>query len=390
LQANTLESWRVGSVSWSSKYFPEGQFTAQAFERAEVAAKAVLEEALPAFARQHWDAAYGSSGTVNAVADALQASGWTEGVISLEALDWLHDKLLRAQSADRLKIEGLKDDRRAVIGGGVSVLRAVFSLLDITEMKPAEGALRHGVLYDLLDRQDDQTDLRARTVEYLKRKYRVDARQAARVSQTALALLAQAPPPQSDLPRLQRKLDWAAQLHEIGSHVSHQEYHKHGAYLLDHVDAPGFALEELHRLSQLVLGHRGKLRKMEQWFTDPVFMRQLLALRFLHPGLDLGQLGLCLMYCLLRQSGGSAGFLAIAAGVLKAQRNILTQARQLQPCLDAEPHHDQAQQRQQHACRTIQPALPQRSRCSDIRACCLRRRHRRRLGGKAADLIVSR
>ena len=279
LQAKTLESWRVGSVSWSSKYFPEGQFTAQAFERAEVAAKAVLEEALPAFARQHWDAAYGSSGTVNAVADALQASGWTEGVISLEALDWLHDKLLRAQSADRLKIEGLKDDRRAVIGGGVSVLRAIFSLLDITEMKPAEGALRHGVLYDLLDRQDDQTDLRARTVEYLKRKYRVDARQAARVSQTALALLAQAPPPQFDLPRLQRKLDWAAQLHEIGSHVSHQEYHKHGAYLLDHVDAPGFALEELHRLSQLVLGHRGKLRKMEQWFADPVFMRQLLALR---------------------------------------------------------------------------------------------------------------
>ncbi len=278
LQAQTLESWRVGSVSWSHKFFPDGLLTEQAFERAEVAAKAVLEEALPAFSRLHWDSAYGSSGTVNAVADALQASGWEAGVISQDALDWLLDKLLRAQSADRIKLEGLKEDRRAVIGGGVSVLRAIFSLLDITEIKSAEGALRHGVLYDLLDRQDDQTDLRARTVEHLMLKYRVDVRQAARVSRTAQALLGQAPP-DHDLHRLKRKLDWAAQLHYIGSHVSHQEYHKHGAYLLDHADAPGFSLEELHRLSQLVLGHRGKLRKMEHWFSDPVFMRQLLSLR---------------------------------------------------------------------------------------------------------------
>jgi exopolyphosphatase/guanosine-5'-triphosphate,3'-diphosphate pyrophosphatase len=82
-----------------------------------------------------------------------------------------------------------------------------------------------------------------------------------------------------ELPRLSRKLDWASRLHEIGAHVAHQEYHKHGSYILDHTDAPGFALDELHRLSQLVLGHRGKLRKMEPWFHDRIFMRQLMALR---------------------------------------------------------------------------------------------------------------
>jgi exopolyphosphatase/guanosine-5'-triphosphate,3'-diphosphate pyrophosphatase len=278
LQAQTLESWRVGSVTWSMKYFPEGQLSAQAFEMAEVAAKAVLEEALPAFASDQWDCAYGSSGTVNAVADALQAAGWPSGVISQEALDWLLEMLLQAQHIDRIRIDGLKDDRRAVIGGGVSVLRAIFSLLEIKELKPAEGALRHGVLYDLLERQDEHTDLRARTVERLMRKFEVDAAQARRVGRAAQFLLRQAPPEQ-DLPRLMRKLEWAAQLHEIGSHISHQEYHKHGAYILDHADAPGFALEELHRLSQLVLGHRGKLRKMEAWFTDATFMRQLLALR---------------------------------------------------------------------------------------------------------------
>ncbi len=278
LQAHEMQSWRIGSVTWSLKYFADGHLTERGFQRAEVAAKAVLEEALPAFARPHWDTAYGSSGTVNAVADALLACGWTEGIISQSALDWLLDKLLKAQHIDRIRLDGLKEDRKAVIGGGLSVLRAVFNLLGITQMHPAEGALRHGVLYDLLDRQDDQTDLRSRTVEHFVRKFRIDEQQAQRVSQAAQALLPQVIT-SPDLHRFKRKLGWAARLHEIGSHVSHQEYHKHGSYILNHADAPGFAMDEMHRLSQLVLGHRGKLRKMEPWFGDRLFMLQLLALR---------------------------------------------------------------------------------------------------------------
>ena len=79
--------------------------------------------------------------------------------------------------------------------------------------------------------------------------------------------------------RGQRKLAWAAQLHEIGLRISHSEYHKHGAYILEHADAMGFALTEMHHLGQLVLGHRGKLRKLELQLDDPGFVRQLLALR---------------------------------------------------------------------------------------------------------------
>jgi len=76
-----------------------------------------------------------------------------------------------------------------------------------------------------------------------------------------------------------RKLQWAAQLHEIGTHISHSDYHKHGAYILDNTDAPGFAVNEMHWLSQLVLGHRGKLRKLEGVLDDETFVPQLLALR---------------------------------------------------------------------------------------------------------------
>jgi len=281
LEARTMESYRVGSVAWSMKYFPEGQFTAKAFATAEVAAKAVLDEAVNAYRAGAWDTAYGSSGTIGAVSDVLTAAGWPAGQVTREGLDWLLDRLLKAQSADRLKLDGMKDDRRAVIGGGVSVLRAVFDLLGISQMEAAQGALRHGVLYDLLDREQDLTDLRSTTVQRLSSKFNADAAQAQRVSKVAkhLFAMAAAGSPAADVARFQRKLEWAAQLHEIGSQISHSDYHKHGAYILDNADAPGFALPELHRLSLLVLGHRGKLRKLEVDFEDRVFIQQLLCLR---------------------------------------------------------------------------------------------------------------
>lgn len=281
LDARTMESYRVGSVAWSMKYFPDGQFTPRAFQTAEVAAKAVLDEAVNIYRADAWDTAYGSSGTIGAVSDVLTASGWPTGMVTQEGLDWLLDRLLKAQSADRIKLDGMKDDRRAVIGGGVSVLRAVFDLLGIAQMEAAQGALRHGVLYDLVDREQDLTDLRSTTVQRLASKFNTDNAQAQRVSKVArqLFVMASAGMPRAESERFQRKLEWAAELHEIGSQISHSDYHKHGAYILDNADAPGFALPELHRLSLLVLGHRGKLRKLEVNFEDRVFIQQLLCLR---------------------------------------------------------------------------------------------------------------
>ena len=277
----TMESYRVGSVAWSMKYFPDGQFTPRAFETAQIAAKAVLEEAVNAYRASAWDVAYGSSGTIGAVSDVLTAAGWPQGHVTRDGLDWLLERLLKAQSADRLKLDGMKDDRRAVIGGGVSVLMAVFALLDIKEMQAAQGALRHGVLYDLLDREQDTTDLRSTTVQRIATKFGSDAAQGTRISRVSQHLFRMAThgQPVAEFARFQRKLDWAAQLHEIGSQISHSDYHKHGAYILENIDAPGFANPELHRLSLLVLGHRGKLRKLDVDFEDRVFVQQLLCLR---------------------------------------------------------------------------------------------------------------
>lgn len=279
VQPEVMESYRVGSVAWSMRYFPEGQFSPGAFQRAEIAAQAVLDEALTTYVPGSWDVAYGSSGTIGAVADVLSASGHPAGEVTREGLDWLLEQLVQARSAERLRLPALKDDRRPVIGGGVSVLRAVFSLLQIDRMQAAQGALRHGVLYDMLEREDAATDVRTRTVQRLAAQFGADAAQAERVRRVACHFLHQLRPAAAGLERMERKLAWAARLHEIGSLISHSDYHKHGAYILDNADAPGFSQDELHRLSLLVLGHRGKLRKLEADLADAEFVQQLLCLR---------------------------------------------------------------------------------------------------------------
>jgi exopolyphosphatase/guanosine-5'-triphosphate,3'-diphosphate pyrophosphatase len=276
--ARNMESYRLGSVAWSTRYFPKGQFSAEAFRIAEIAAQAVLDQAIESFPTAQWSVAYGSSGTVGAVAEALAANGWPGDCVTREGLDWLVERLIKAGNVDMLKLDGMKDDRRPVIGGGLAVLRAIFELFGIRQMVPAQGALRHGALYDLIDREVDGSNVRERTVRWLSERFSVDAAQAQRVSTVATGLFAQVASGEAH-ERFSQKLAWAARLHEIGTHISHERSYHHGAYILDNVDAPGFSFPELHRMSQLVLGQRGKLRKLETALNDELFSKQLLCLR---------------------------------------------------------------------------------------------------------------
>lgn len=285
LCARTVASFAVGSVAWSSRYFADGILTADRFAHAELAAQAVLEEAAETYPRGAWEIAYGSSGTAGAVATILAGLGNSRGLIERAALHALRSRLIAAGHVDRLDLEGLKADRKPVIGGGLSVLCAVFDVLGIERMELAQGALRQGVLFDLLDREQAQTDLRTVSVAALARRCGTDAAQAARVQRVALMLFAQRGTPElrADAAlaaeRTARKLAWAAELHEIGSLISHDQFHKHGAYIVEHADIPGFAVPEQQAMARLVLAVRGKLRKVESELVEPTFRRQVLCLR---------------------------------------------------------------------------------------------------------------
>ncbi|MFO1270928.1 MAG: exopolyphosphatase [Rubrivivax sp.] len=237
------ESFRTGCVSLSMRFFDEGRLTAEAFRGAQVAAGAELEEALQPFAPKHWQQALGSSGTVGAVSQVLMAAGVTDGRVTPAGLRWCIERCIEAGHVDRLDLPGLKPERRAVLPGGLAILYTLAAQFGVQTMWPAKGALRQGVVIDLHARLEARRQARARgdvreaSVRELQRRFGVDLAQAARVRQVALALFDGARPGADDESR--RELAWACDLHEIGLMVSHHDHHRHSAYLLAHVDAPG-------------------------------------------------------------------------------------------------------------------------------------------------------
>ncbi len=280
----TAESFQVGSVGLSMRFFPDGVFTAESFRAAQVAAGAELEEGFSLFKPTMWRHALGSSGTVGAVAQILAAAGITDGRITIPALRWCIEQCLEAGRMDRLVLPGLKEDRRAVVGGGLCILYTLLTQFGIKELLPAKGALRQGVIFDLFERLESSrgfgaaiVDMRETSVAVLQDRFGVDTKQAERVRTLAFALHGQLA---AKAPReIQRELGWAADLHEVGMMVSHHDHHRHSAYLLAHVDAAGFSQSQLQRLGDLVLGQRGGLRKLEKQIADEQFLWQMLALR---------------------------------------------------------------------------------------------------------------
>jgi exopolyphosphatase/guanosine-5'-triphosphate,3'-diphosphate pyrophosphatase len=280
------ESFGVGCVSLSLRYFEDGRLTPAAFRAAQVAAGAELEEALQPFARDKWVQALGSSGTAGAVSQLLQASGHSDGRITPAGLRWCIERCIEAGHIDQIEVPGLKPERRAVLPGGLAILYTLAAQFQIETLWPAKGALRQGVVFDLHERLlaarapaggAALRDPREASVLELQQRFRVDTAQTGRVAALALKLFDEVMPDAEAETR--RELGWACALHELGLMVSHHDHHRHSAYLLSNVDAPGFSQSQQRRIADLVLAQRGGLRKIEPQLASETFAWQVLCLR---------------------------------------------------------------------------------------------------------------
>jgi exopolyphosphatase/guanosine-5'-triphosphate,3'-diphosphate pyrophosphatase len=259
-----LESLFMGCVSWSRRFFEDGRISKSAMKEAELAARNELQPIIGRFARGSWQQAFGSSGTVRALAEVIHQNGFGGETITAEGLERLRAHLIRAGDMDRADLAGLKPDRVPVFPGGLAIMSALFSELDIDSMSVANGAMRQGVLYDLLGRFH-RKDMREVTVSQFMQRYHVDALQARRVGALAASLFRKlalasgnGEPEEDDL----RVIAWAAKLHEIGITVAFSGYHKHSAYILGNADMPGFSRDEQARLAVLVQAHRRSLGRI--------------------------------------------------------------------------------------------------------------------------------
>jgi exopolyphosphatase/guanosine-5'-triphosphate,3'-diphosphate pyrophosphatase len=285
------ESLFMGCVSMTRQFFADGSINERSMAQAITAAGIEVHPLRNRYRQLGWDQAVGSSGTIKSIAKVVQAAGWCDSGISRAALNKLRKALIKADHVDKLKVEGLTDDRRPVIPGGVAVLAAIFEGLEIEHMAVSDEALREGLLYEMLG-QIRHEDIRERTVQSLMQRFDVDTEQAGRVERTALALLDQVADSWAlSNPEDRQMLAWAARLHELGLAIAHGSHHKHCAYVLANADLPGFSRQDQALLASLVRGHRRKLSPtLFNGYQEPVassVLRLTLLLRLavlLHRG----------------------------------------------------------------------------------------------------------
>jgi exopolyphosphatase/guanosine-5'-triphosphate,3'-diphosphate pyrophosphatase len=286
-----LESLQMGCVSLSERFFRDGKISAKRVERARMAARLELEPVQAAFRRRGWDRCAGSSGTVRAIGEAIRELDPQANTITAAGLERALGYLVDAGHVRELSLAAITEDRRPVFPGGTVILAEIFDVLGVKEMRIADGAMREGLLYDMVGRFMDE-DARERTVRAMQQRYHVDLAQAERVESTVVRFLEQTRETwKLDDPLADLALKWAARLHEIGLDVSHSGYQRHGAYLLENADMPGFPREEQRMLARLVGGHRRKLglEGMEElvppWDRNALYLIVLLRLAvLLHRG----------------------------------------------------------------------------------------------------------
>jgi exopolyphosphatase/guanosine-5'-triphosphate,3'-diphosphate pyrophosphatase len=270
-----LDSLYMGCVSFSRQFFKDGKLSKGAFKQAELAARTELQHIVSGFSRRNWKHAVGSSGTARALAQVLQLNGLSESGITPDGLERLRAQLIKAGELSRIAIEGLRDDRASVLPGGLAIMTAVLAELDIEHMTVADGAMREGIVLDMLGRTHHR-DTRDATVTQFMHRYHVDVPQARRVSQLAMTLYQQIA---GDEAGAAPDLAWAAKLHEIGISVAYSSYHRHSAYIVANADMPGFTREEQHRMAQLLLAHRRSLKKILPELDESTDWRRVFALR---------------------------------------------------------------------------------------------------------------
>lgn len=261
-----LESLHMGCVSFRERYFPKGKLTSLAFNKAIKHASRELLNIKYQFLSVGWDSSVGASGSIKAIFQAVEYLDIKSesGHIDLSVLKKLKDKMIKLEHISCLEEFGIKKERIGIFPAGLAILYACFEVFKIKEMSFSSGALREGLLYDMVGRIQHE-DVRERSINSMQLRYSLDQKRGERVEKTVLHIYKQvAKSWRVDSPQNELLLKWASRIFEVGLTISHAQYHKHGAYLVLHSELSGFTKSTQLSLSLIVRAHRRK-------FSDEIF-----------------------------------------------------------------------------------------------------------------------
>ena len=239
LEPLAMESLAVGCVSLGRSAFPDGRLSAKNFAKARIQVRLELEPVRQMFRRFDPVQIAGTAGSIRAAHSVLTALDRAPQGITVEGLEYLIDEMIAVGQTERIRLPELSAERAEVFPAGVSILVEVMRAMALPRMCVADGALREGILYDLVGRLMDE-DSRERTVRAMAARYHADPSQAGRVVATASLLFLQVCEDWDLDDGHEQLLGWAARLHELGLDIAHAHYHRHVAYVLENADMPGF------------------------------------------------------------------------------------------------------------------------------------------------------
>ena len=267
-EPKVLESLNMGSVSVTQRFFHDDDLGADKWQTADTALRLEIMPIQKRYKAGNWKRAIGSSGSIKATRNIIQELELEKFGITLNAMYQIRDRLIEIGNINKINADnlpGLKADRAPVYAGGLAILISAFEALKIERMTLSDGAVREGLLYDMLGRIKHE-DVRDRSVQDLMKRFQVDEVHAACVEKTALHCFEQVRKDWNIPKKNRHTLAWAASLHELGMSITHDKHHLQGAHILKYADIPGFTRRRQYWLSLLVKTHRKKLE--ENAFED--------------------------------------------------------------------------------------------------------------------------
>jgi exopolyphosphatase/guanosine-5'-triphosphate,3'-diphosphate pyrophosphatase len=293
-----LYSVKVGAVRLTEKYVSTDPISAEEHENLIANIRADLTRAVLEIKNVGFDFVIGTSGTclnmVNAVVQAESVIGRNGSpdieafseTVTLEQLQRLNRRLVKMKVKQRSRVPGLEKGRADIIIAGGALLECILSEIGAEQVTSCDWSLREGVILDYLSQVEGErnkrkgtagsnirdglldestadlvTEIRARSVLSLARRYDYDTAHSHRVARLATRIFDDT----HDLHGLgepERKLlQYAAILHDIGYHIAHNNHHRHGPYLIKNSEMPGFTGAEIGLMATAVRYHRGSLPK---------------------------------------------------------------------------------------------------------------------------------
>ncbi|NOY67250.1 MAG: exopolyphosphatase [Gammaproteobacteria bacterium] len=239
----SLESLYMGCVNTTKRFFADGKISKKRVKKALMYSMTELEPYIKSYNNLGWENTIGASGTIRAIEKITREENLADFGITQKSLTYIMEHVIKAGDIDNIDLKGLKNERKPVIIGGIVVLQSIFDAFNIKLMRVSDGALREGILYDLIGRNQNN-DSRSESIEKFAERFVIDRRHGTQVKNTAIELYQQAEKEWfSKTPEALKYCQWAATLHEVGLSIAHNQYHRHGEYMVSNADLMGFSKE---------------------------------------------------------------------------------------------------------------------------------------------------